>query len=233
MDPVVPGIAADRVGAGESSIDGPRLGLVGTSEDDGDTDELEQPAMRDRHSSDRARILSIRGPLRLDDRGRRAHSRGDRHRLERGDSGHKRHDDQSSARPVHRRVMGLTNRWVSLHGRRGCQAGDRPAPSSLPSSVKLPVLRSTIATGELPSPLPRSSQRPSGDHLGTEAKPTGRPETGLMLLPSKSTRKTVGDADQARRRRSSHRSTTLASTRASAVKGVIDPEATSIRIRAR
>lgn len=57
------GVGGGEVGCGEVSADGPGLGLADAS-DDSEADELAQPAIRDRHNSDDARILSIGGPPR-------------------------------------------------------------------------------------------------------------------------------------------------------------------------
>jgi hypothetical protein len=61
--PVGPGVPDDEVGFGEVPADGSRFGLVEANGDDGDdeADELAQPTRRTAHSSDGARILSIRG----------------------------------------------------------------------------------------------------------------------------------------------------------------------------
>jgi hypothetical protein len=65
IKPVGSGVADDAVGSGDAvSADGPGLGLVEANDGDGEgeADELAQPARRDRHTSDDARSLSIRGP---------------------------------------------------------------------------------------------------------------------------------------------------------------------------
>jgi len=55
---VGPGVSDDWLGSGEVSADRPGLGLVEANDDDGEADELAQPARRDRQTSDVARSLS-------------------------------------------------------------------------------------------------------------------------------------------------------------------------------
>jgi len=61
---VGPGVS-EEMGSGEVSADGRELGPIDATgdDDDGETDELAQPARRDRHTSDDARSLSIRRPF--------------------------------------------------------------------------------------------------------------------------------------------------------------------------